>query len=71
MPSCGRRSRSATTSAYRVVAEGVETQEALDLVTAAGCDEAQGYFFGQPLSAKDFAVWFRAWSPASRPRLIA
>ena len=48
---------------YRVVAEGVETQEALDLVAAAGCDEAQGFFFGQPLPAEDFAAWFRAWAP--------
>ena len=48
---------------YRVVAEGVETQEALDLVAEAGCDEAQGYFFGQPLPADDFAAWFRAWTP--------
>jgi EAL domain-containing protein (putative c-di-GMP-specific phosphodiesterase class I)/GGDEF domain-containing protein len=46
---------------YRVVAEGVETREALDLVAAAGCDEAQGYLFGQPLAADDFAAWFRAW----------
>jgi EAL domain-containing protein (putative c-di-GMP-specific phosphodiesterase class I)/GGDEF domain-containing protein len=51
---------------YRVVAEGVETQEALDLVAAAGCDEAQGYFFGQPLPAEDFAAWFRAWAPEAR-----
>jgi EAL domain-containing protein (putative c-di-GMP-specific phosphodiesterase class I)/GGDEF domain-containing protein len=56
---------------FRVVAEGVETQEALDLVAAAGCDEAQGYVFGQPLSADAFAAWFRAWTPPSRMRLSA
>ena len=56
---------------YRVVAEGVETQEALDLVAAAGCDEAQGYFFGQPLAAADFAAWFRAWEPDAGARLTA
>jgi EAL domain-containing protein (putative c-di-GMP-specific phosphodiesterase class I)/GGDEF domain-containing protein len=56
---------------YRVVAEGVETQEALDLVAAAGCDEAQGYLFGQPLAAEDFAAWFRAWAPEARPQLSA
>jgi EAL domain-containing protein (putative c-di-GMP-specific phosphodiesterase class I)/GGDEF domain-containing protein len=50
---------------YRVVAEGVETQEALDLVAAAGCDEAQGYLFAQPLPAEAFAAWFRAWAPAT------
>jgi len=56
---------------YRVVAEGVETQEALDLVVSAGCDEAQGYLFGQPLPAADFAAWFRAWAADARPRLSA
>jgi EAL domain-containing protein (putative c-di-GMP-specific phosphodiesterase class I)/GGDEF domain-containing protein len=56
---------------YRVVAEGVETQEALDLVAAAGCDEAQGYLFGQPLAPEDFAAWFRAWAPDARPKLSA
>ncbi len=56
---------------YRVVAEGVETQEALDLVAAAGCDEAQGYIFGQPLSAEAFAAWYRAWGPDGRSRLSA
>ncbi len=52
---------------YRVVAEGVETQETLDLVAAAGCDEAQGFIFGQPLTAEAFATWFRAWGAEKRP----
>lgn len=34
-----------------VVAEGVETQEQLDLLKALGCDYGQGYFFSTPLSA--------------------
>ena len=33
----------------KVVAEGVETQEQLDAVAAAGCDVVQGYLFAQPL----------------------
>jgi EAL domain-containing protein (putative c-di-GMP-specific phosphodiesterase class I)/GGDEF domain-containing protein len=44
---------------YRVVAEGVETAEVLDLVSQAGCDEAQGYLFGRPMSPEQFAVWCR------------
>jgi EAL domain-containing protein (putative c-di-GMP-specific phosphodiesterase class I) len=52
---------------YRVVAEGVETQETLDLVAAAGCNEAQGFIFGQPLTAEAFATWFRAWGAEKRP----
>ena len=34
-------------------AEGVETKEQLDSVTAEGCDEVQGYLFSWPKSAAD------------------
>ncbi len=35
-----------------VVAEGVETQEALDQLRSLGCDTVQGYLIGRPTSAK-------------------
>jgi diguanylate cyclase (GGDEF)-like protein/PAS domain S-box-containing protein len=38
----------------KVVAEGVETQEQLDILTAGGCDYGQGYLLAKPLSAKAF-----------------
>ncbi len=40
---------------YRVVAEGVETREALDMIRMWGCDEAQGYLFAKPLAPDSFA----------------
>lgn len=40
-----------------VVAEGVETQEDLDLLRNLGCDIAQGYFISKPLSPVDFNEW--------------
>jgi diguanylate cyclase (GGDEF)-like protein/PAS domain S-box-containing protein len=38
----------------KVVAEGVETQEQLDILTAAGCDYGQGFLLARPLSPKAF-----------------
>jgi diguanylate cyclase (GGDEF)-like protein/PAS domain S-box-containing protein len=37
----------------RVVAEGVETSEQLDLLRSLHCEEMQGYLFSKPLSAPD------------------
>lgn len=43
---------------YRVVAEGVETQEELDLVKRLSCDEVQGFYFGRPMLPDAFVTWF-------------
>jgi diguanylate cyclase (GGDEF)-like protein len=50
----------------RIVAEGVETDEALDLIARLGCDEAQGYLLGRPAPA---AVLFAAHGPRVAPAL--
>ncbi len=39
------------------VAEGVETAEQLELVTALGCDIAQGYFLARPMSVETVTPW--------------
>ncbi len=44
----------------KVVAEGVETEQQRDLLLAAGCDYAQGYWFARPLSAPDFEAFLAA-----------
>jgi EAL domain-containing protein (putative c-di-GMP-specific phosphodiesterase class I) len=36
-----------------VIAEGVDSQDQLDLLKAWGCREAQGYYFSQPLHADE------------------
>ena len=42
-----------------VVAEGVEDQRTLDELRAIGCDQAQGYLIGTPLSPTALAEWLR------------
>lgn len=43
----------------RVVAEGVETAEQLELLRSHGCDAYQGYFYGRPVPADEFAALLR------------
>ncbi len=42
---------------FRVVAEGVETEDAAALLRQIGCEEAQGFLFARPMEADDFARW--------------
>jgi diguanylate cyclase (GGDEF)-like protein len=45
-----------------VVAEGIETQDALDRLAELGCDVAQGYLISRPLAAAEITDWLRARS---------
>ncbi|MFP4268809.1 MAG: putative bifunctional diguanylate cyclase/phosphodiesterase [Spirochaetaceae bacterium] len=45
----------------RVVAEGVETQEQLNLLGSMGCDLVQGYFFSKPLPLEELIVYLEGW----------
>jgi len=45
-----------------VVAEGIEDMQTWDLLTALGCDVAQGYYISRPMSAAAAEEWMKGWS---------
>ena len=52
----------------RVVAEGVENIEVLNLLRELGCDQVQGYYISKPMPSTDFLAWLENWQeqhPAS------
>jgi len=40
-----------------VVAEGVESQDALNLLLLMGCDQGQGYHWSRPVPAEELTAW--------------
>jgi diguanylate cyclase (GGDEF)-like protein len=46
-----------------MVAEGVENEEQLDFVASQGCDFAQGYLFGRPMSDEVYLDYLRQARP--------
>ncbi|HUH60645.1 MAG TPA: EAL domain-containing protein [Candidimonas sp.] len=51
----------------KVVAEGVETASQRDLLMAAQCDYAQGYFFSRPIPANQFQRLIDDWESPAAP----
>ncbi len=50
-----------------VVAEGVETRGALDLLAGFGCDVAQGYHLSRPLAPAAFLAWRKDFACLNLP----
>ncbi len=42
---------------YKVIAEGIETEEQFKLLQAMSCDFGQGYYFSKPLPAEEFLAY--------------
>jgi len=55
---------------FRVVAEGVETPEAADILSHLGSDEAQGFWFARPMEADQFWAYLAA-NGATGPAMAA
>lgn len=45
----------------KVVAEGVEDRESLEMLRSLGCDYVQGYYISRPLPLEEFESWLAAW----------
>ena len=43
----------------RVVAEGVEKKEQIEMLVAMGCTQVQGYYYGRPMDAESFKERFQ------------
>lgn len=54
----------------RVVAEGIETRQQLGFLQSKHCAEGQGYYFGQPLCAEEFATLLLATESKNFSNLV-
>ncbi|MDP4105973.1 MAG: EAL domain-containing protein, partial [Bacillota bacterium] len=54
----------------KVVAEGVETNEQLELLQRLACEEIQGYLFSRPVSAQKFAQYLKQGKWVAEKTLI-
>ena len=45
---------------FAITAEGIETAEQRDFLRREGCNRGQGFLFGKPMPAAEFAAWLAA-----------
>ncbi len=46
----------------KTLAEGVETDEQLEILRSYGCDYIQGFFYGKPMTANDMTTYLEKQS---------
>ena len=51
----------------KVIAEGVENQEMLDILRGMDCDYAQGYLYERPMPSDEYVAWLKAFEPQQLP----
>ncbi len=49
-----------------VVAEGVENQATLTMLSGMGCDHIQGYFLSKPINAAEIPTWLKNYEKAEK-----
>ncbi|MFT3930425.1 MAG: EAL domain-containing protein [Spongiibacteraceae bacterium] len=54
----------------KVIAEGVETESELQIITDLGCDEVQGFLVCKPLSAADMERWLKRYAMEKPHHLV-
>jgi len=47
----------------KVIAEGVQTQDQLQILRSQGCDQAQGFLFSPALGSEELGKFVRDWKP--------
>ncbi|MDG3041769.1 bifunctional diguanylate cyclase/phosphodiesterase [Roseicyclus marinus] len=52
-----------------IIAEGVETPQAVDMMVGLGADFLQGYFYAHPLTTDEFVAWTRSDAVTRGPYL--
>jgi EAL domain-containing protein (putative c-di-GMP-specific phosphodiesterase class I)/ActR/RegA family two-component response regulator len=57
----------ATSLEVRCVAEGVENAEVLDILSKAGCSQAQGYYISRPIQPAQISGWAARWQQGNGP----
>ncbi|NCS66442.1 MAG: diguanylate cyclase [Hydrogenophilales bacterium CG03_land_8_20_14_0_80_62_28] len=54
----------------KVVAEGVETDQQMQFLSAKGCDISQGYLISKPLPIDELRPWLGDWQAQARRRVF-